>query len=104
MADLTILQGQNLPISIDATNFGAITALQVELSINGNAEVKFKYPETEGYNLLIIDGNNYTAILTTEITNAMLGLYRLEITAFNGDQEIAKQDKKDFLQVNQQSV
>ena len=104
MADLTIIQGRALPINIDGTNFGTIDALQVELVQGNNSAVKFRYPATIGFEALTKVNDAYTAQLTTAITNNLLGLYNLEITAFVGTQETAKGTASDFIMVNQQGL
>ena len=104
MADLTIIQGESRSIDIDATEFGTIDAFQVELSNNNRTEVKFKYPNTAGFEPLVKVGAVYTAYLTTAITNNLLGLYSLELTVFNGTQESGKAKHDDFMLVNQQAL
>lgn len=103
MADLTIIQGQSLPIDVNAANFGTIDALQVEIVQGNSAKVKYKYPTTTGYEELTKVGNVYTAQLTTAISSNLLGLHKLEITAFVGTQE-KKGIAEDFLMVNQQGL
>lgn len=104
MADLTIIQGESRSIDIDATEFGTIDAFQVELSNNNRTAVKFRYPNTDGFEPLTKIGNVYTAQLTTAITNNLLGLYALELTVFNGTQESGKAKHDDFMLVNQQAL
>ena len=104
MADFTITQGKSIAVNIDATNYGAIDAFQVELGQNNGTKVKFRYPATTGYNTLVKNGNVYTANLLTVITLAMLGRYDLELTAFIGVEEVGKDKKLDFMFVEKQNL
>ena len=104
MADFKIPQGKSIAVNIDATNYGAIDAFQVELGQNNGTKVKFRYPATTGYHTLIKNGNIYTANLLTVITLTMLGRYDLELTAFIGVEEVGKDKKIDFMYVEKQNL
>ena len=103
MADFSIIQGESRSFDIDATNFGTIDAFKVELGQNNATKVKFKWPVTEGYEPLAKNGSVFTASMTTAITELMLSIYDLELTAFLNGQEIGKAIKKDFVQVKKQN-
>lgn len=104
MADFTIIQGESRDFNVDAAEFGLIDAFQIELSNNNRTAVKFRYPATTGFETLVKVGSVYTAYLTTAITNNLLGLYSLELTAFSGTQETGKAGHDDFMLVNQQAL
>ena len=104
MAITTITQGKSIAVNIDATNYGAIDAFQVELGQNNGTKVKFRYPTTTGYHTLVKNGNIYTANLLTVITLSMLGRYDLELTAFIGVEEVGKDKKLDFMFVEKQNL
>lgn len=102
MANFTITQGKSISVNIDATNYGAIDAFQVELGQSNGAKVKFRYPAATGYNTLIKNGDVYTTNLLTSITQGMLGIYDLELTAIIGDEEVGKDKHADFMYVEKQ--
>lgn len=96
------IQGDSFTFNVDATNFGTIDGLLIEIGQNNSAKVKFKWPDTDGYEKLTKVGDVYTAAMTTAITELLLGMYDLEVTRILNGQENGKKIIQEFMLISKQ--
>lgn len=90
MAVKNFKAGVSIPFSFDASEMSSGTAMLVEIAQNNRTIEKFRYPLTTGFSELTKDGDIYSGVLTSEMTSTMKGLYHIEITRYDDDEEVDK--------------
>lgn len=105
MSKTTIVQGQSRKNKWNADTTGnTFDAIEIELTQNNRAAVKWRYPDTDGFETLTKDGALYWFNLTTELSMTLIGTYALEYAyIINGNAE-EKNIVPDFLYVKEQGV
>lgn len=106
MAIQTIVQGQalidnnNLDLTNVIANYGAFDSLEIELNkINDVNALKWKYPDTDGYNKINVVDNKYYFDFTSAQTINLLGIYKLEFSCIYSENSIVKKVLSNFLEV-----
>jgi hypothetical protein len=98
-----ILQGHSFDFSVNAAPFGAIDGIEINIFANNTIAQKFKHPDTEGFAKLTKTGDLYEGVLTSVMTDSILGRYGIEVIAIIEDQE-KKGENKEFIEVTQKPV
>lgn len=94
MAVKKMLQGKRIPFRFNASELGIVVGLRAEISQNKIAKYIFLYPypaEPKANEFeLTKDGDVYSGMLTSAMTSTMRGLYSIELTKFDGAEELDK--------------
>jgi uncharacterized repeat protein (TIGR01451 family) len=98
----TNLQGDTISFTVNATNFGTIDSLTVEVFKDNVTVVKFKDPAATGFLALVKAGANYTGVILPATSLLMEGMYGIELTATNGT--VVQKAKNDtFILINKEA-
>lgn len=70
---MSLIQNTTETITFDVADLGAVTGVEIKLyNVNGKVtKLKWKYPTTTGWEVLAVNGTEYTATLTKEMTDAL---------------------------------
>ena len=99
-----ILQGHSLDFTVDATNYGDTVAFEVQVYTGNAVAQKFRYPETDGFAPLVKNGYIYEGVLTSAMTDTMLGIYGLIPIGVVEVGEDKKGFNPEFVKVNQKPL
>ena len=72
---LEVMQGHAFDFTLDATQLGDTEAFEAHVYASNTVVQKFRYPETAGFAALTKNGYIYDGVLTSAMTNLMLGVY-----------------------------
>lgn len=105
MAITTIIQGQSRINKWNADTTGnTFDAIEIELTKNNKSVIKWRWPDTEGFENMTKDGNLFWFNLTTPQSLLLLGNYSLEYAYITGGNAEEKNIVPDFLYVKEQGV
>lgn len=81
---MMIYQGTTQPLSLDLSGKGTIESIEFKVfKVEPNSKSlvsKYKYPEEEGFEVVVKDADIYTMTLSATTTADMLGVYGVEVT------------------------
>lgn len=98
-----ILQGHSFGFTVNAAPFGVVDGVEINVFSNNTITQKFKHPDTAGFGQLTKTGDLYDGVLTSAMTNAMLGRYGIEVVAIIGNEE-KKGCNYEFVEIAQKPV
>ena len=99
-----ILQGASYDFEIDASNLGAFDSIGCDIYIGNMVAVRFEWPDTEGFEKLTQSSDTYLGTISSDITDAMLGMYGIIPYVIVDGNKVKKGFNSEFVEVIQKPV
>jgi len=103
---MAIVQGKPFTFSItpDATKYPTLTGVKAEVFLNDSVVIKFSYPAADGYTTMTVLGGVYTAVIPSETTATMRGLYGIEVLLYENTTLLDKAKNNNLVVVNKEAT